>query len=46
MIMKDYAEPFATKKRNTFEEIVLTCLGVVSYIAGAFIFAYAILGGY
>ena len=39
-------EPFTTEKKNTFEGIVLTFLGVVCYISSGFVFAYAILGGY
>ena len=49
MIMKDYAEPFATKKRDTrdtLEGIVLTFLGVVCYLSSGFLFGYAILGGF
>ena len=46
MIMKDYANPFATKKRDTFEGIILTFLGVVCYLSSGFLFGYAILGGF
>ena len=46
MVKKDYAAPFATKKGNTFEGIILTFLGVVCYLSSGFLFGYAILGGF
>ena len=46
MVMRDYAEAFTTKKKDTFEGIALAFLGVVCYISSGFMFAYAILGGF
>ena len=45
MIMKDYAKPYTSKKSNLLEEIVLTFLGAVCFVATAFMFAYSVLGG-
>ena len=46
MVMRDYAEAITTKKKDTFEGIALTFLGVVCYISSGFMFGYAILGGF
>ena len=46
MVMRDYAKAFTTKKKVTFEGIVLTFLGVICYISSGFMFGYAILGGF
>ncbi len=43
--MKDYAKPYTSRKSNVLEEIILSVLGVISFLASGFLFAYSILGG-
>ena len=46
MIMKDYANPFTSRRKgDLLEEIILTVVGVISFIATGFLFAYSVLGG-
>tara|TARA_Y100001938_G_scaffold135758_1_gene197799 strand:- start:407 stop:541 length:135 start_codon:yes stop_codon:yes gene_type:complete len=44
--MKDYAKPYTSRKSDVLEEIILTVLGVISFIATSFLFAYSVLGGF
>ena len=46
MVKKDYATSYTSRKSGTLEDVVITFLGVVCFIASGFMFSYAILGGF